>query len=372
VITPLGDPGRAAAIASLGLGLGEVAFDRASRLTSRAVGAPMAMVTVVHGDRQAFVGQHGLAEPWATRRETPLGHSFCRHVVQARRAVAVTDAHHDLRVRDNPAIADLGVGAYLGLPLFGPDEHVVGAFCVVQPGPRRWSVDDLELLADGALGVQRELDLRMAVRDLTTARRERDNLVQVLAHDIRGPVAAVVAGAEMLGRDDLGSEERAMVSRAISRQGERLSGMAGRLLADDEADAHAGAPADDVVRQVVTAHSIAGHGHRLTAEIGAGTDVALSSERIASIVANLLDNALEHTDGEVRLDLRRRDGELVLVVDDDGPGFDAGAVVTGGASGFGLGRAIVAHHVTRLGGQHELRTSPERGTTVTVRLPVEG
>src|SRR5947199_408558 len=33
----------------------------------------------------------GLPEPWATRRETPLSHSFCQHVVAARETVIITD-----------------------------------------------------------------------------------------------------------------------------------------------------------------------------------------------------------------------------------------------------------------------------------------
>lgn len=70
----------------------EAAFDRLARLVCRAIAAPVALVSVVDADRQFFKGASGLAEPWATRRRTPLSHSFCRHVVATGRPFAVEDA----------------------------------------------------------------------------------------------------------------------------------------------------------------------------------------------------------------------------------------------------------------------------------------
>ena len=372
----LADPARLQAIDALGLGPGEDTFDRASRLASRAVGTPVALVSIVHEDTQVFAGLHGLGEPWATTRQTPLSHSFCQHVVITDDALVVDHARRDGRVRDNLAIDDLGVAAYLGLPLYGPGEQVVGSFCVIDDRPRQWTAEDLQVLADAALGVQRELDLRVTIRDLNEARRERDNLVQALAHDLRSPLTTVMAGAAMLGRDDLASEHRESVSAAVTRQSQRLAAMAQRLLGQDgdEGSFAVHQPVDEVVNTVVLARSIAGHASRLSVDIGSGTDVVLPAEPVASIVTNLVDNALSHTRGQVRVTVRRRGGELVLTVADDGPGYDVEAVDAGrqAARGFGLGRAIVAHHVADLGGTREICSDLERGTTVSVTLPVTG
>lgn len=97
----------------------------------------------------------------------------------------------------------------------------------------------------------------------------------------------------------------------------------------------------------MTARSVAGFEQRLAVAIGEGTDVAVQAEAATSIVSNLVDNALQHTHGQVRVEVTRRGGDVVLVVDDDGPGYDAEAVAEGrrATRGFGLGRAIVAHHV---------------------------
>lgn len=68
----------------------------------------MSLITVVDVDRQFFVSQHGLTEPWASARQTPLTHSFCRHVVETGSPLVINDARLDARVRDNPAVRALG------------------------------------------------------------------------------------------------------------------------------------------------------------------------------------------------------------------------------------------------------------------------
>lgn len=365
---------RLASIDALGLGRPEDGFDRASRLASRALGAPVGLVSIVMEDRQVFAGRWGLAEPWASARQTPLSHSFCQHVVLSRDVVAVEDAPNDDRVRGNEAIEDLGVVAYLGVPLFGPGEQVLGSFCVLDSKVRHWTEEDLEVLTDAAAGVQRELDLRATIRELNDARRERDNLLQVVAHDLRSPLTTVMVGAHVLGRSDLSVERRRHVRDAVARQSERMAAMTARLLGEPGT----GDPAAevqslrDVVSQVVTARSVAGFGQRLVTSLGADTDLPVPVEAAASIVSNLVDNALQYTAGQVRVELARREGTIALVVDDDGPGYDPDAVAAGRepARGFGLGRAIVAHHVDALGGHREIVTGPDRGTTVVVSLPV--
>ena len=67
----------------------EEVFDRLTRLVRRLLGAPVVLVSLVDADRQFFKSALGLPEPWATRRETPLSHSFCQHVVATGAPLAV-------------------------------------------------------------------------------------------------------------------------------------------------------------------------------------------------------------------------------------------------------------------------------------------
>ena len=94
VAQALAEPGRLAALQAAALldSPPDESFDRLTRLAAKLVNAPVALVSAVDTERQFFKSCLGLPEPWATRRETPLSHSFCQHVVAAREPVLVSDA----------------------------------------------------------------------------------------------------------------------------------------------------------------------------------------------------------------------------------------------------------------------------------------
>ncbi len=145
------------------------ALDRLTRLASRVLDAPVSLVSLVDDHRQFFASQLGLGEPVASRRETPLSHSFCQHVVTSGENLVVADAPSDPRVSGNRAIEDLRVQAYAGVPLRTAEGHVLGSFCVIDHEPRDWTSDELEILSDLAAGCITEIELRRAVGALARA-----------------------------------------------------------------------------------------------------------------------------------------------------------------------------------------------------------
>jgi GAF domain-containing protein len=104
-------------------------------------------VTLVDRDRQFFKRCVGLPEPWASRRETPLSHSFCQHTLTTGVELVISDARVHPELRDNPAVPDLGV-ADAGIPLVTSDGTVLGSFCAIDTKPRQWSEGDLPTLRD--------------------------------------------------------------------------------------------------------------------------------------------------------------------------------------------------------------------------------
>ena len=160
--TALAEPERLAALHDSALldSPPEEPFDRLARLAAKVVNAPVALVSAVDHDRQFFKSCLGLPEPWATQRETPLSHSFCQHVVAAREPVIVSDARKDDRLLDNLAIHDLGVIAYLGVPLITREGHAIGTLCVIDHQPRIWTDQEIGLVKDVASAVVTEITLR--------------------------------------------------------------------------------------------------------------------------------------------------------------------------------------------------------------------
>jgi GAF domain-containing protein len=154
------------------------AFDRFASLVKRLLDVPVALVSLVDDERQFFPGQVGLAEPWDTKRETPLTHSFCQHVVIEGEAKVFPDARIYAQVRDNLAIPDLGVVAYAGMPLTDADGRTLGSLCAIDTKPRAWTKAELETLRDLAQACSSELRLRISRELAERARRHAEN-----AHD---------------------------------------------------------------------------------------------------------------------------------------------------------------------------------------------
>lgn len=147
-VPALDDPSRMRALRRSGL-LRADTFSRLDRLTtlaSRLTGAPIALISMVDHDRQYFTSHHGLGEPWASERQTPLSHSVCQDVV-ATEAPLLLDAMADhARYVDHDARRDLNVQAYCGVPIRDPDGIVLGSFCVIDEERHEWTAETVEVL----------------------------------------------------------------------------------------------------------------------------------------------------------------------------------------------------------------------------------
>lgn len=139
-------------------------FDKITTMVGRLLKVPVSLVSLVDADRQFFASARGVAEPWASRRETPLTHSFCQHVVLSDAPLQVNDARLDPLVRENPAVAELGVVAYLGMPLRTPARVTVGSLCAIDSRPREWTAEDLSTLHDLAQLADAQIALRGELR----------------------------------------------------------------------------------------------------------------------------------------------------------------------------------------------------------------
>lgn len=125
---------------------GEDQFEKHIQLVRDSLGVPVAIVSLLEEDRQVFAAHAGLPTVWAEKGETPLTHSFCQYVVREEENLLVDDARLHPVLKDNLAIRDLGVIAYLGTPLRLPSGEVVGALAAIDTDARAWSDRDRLLL----------------------------------------------------------------------------------------------------------------------------------------------------------------------------------------------------------------------------------
>ncbi len=161
-------------------GIAKGILDRLTRLGASVLDVPTALVSVTDDDRHFVASSNGLAEPWASRREIPFTHSICRQVIAHGAAICVTDGRTDQRFSAHPAVVEEFVVAYLGVPLVGAENEVVGSVCVIDVRPRIWTADQIALLEDLAAAAMTELLLRQALRE--EERRSRTDTLTGLAN----------------------------------------------------------------------------------------------------------------------------------------------------------------------------------------------
>jgi GAF domain-containing protein len=163
----LSDRRRVAALREMGLltDTPEEAYDRFTRLAATIVDAPIALFPVITEEEQFFRSQIGLPEPVATERRTPLSHSFCQYVILSSAPLEVADARTHPVVKGNPAIEELNVIAYLGVPLITRRGETLGSLCTVDHQPREWTDRDRLVLRDLAAATVTEIELRRTTRE---------------------------------------------------------------------------------------------------------------------------------------------------------------------------------------------------------------
>lgn len=147
---------------------GDRQFGHLTELVRMMLGVPVAIVSIVDEHRQVFAGHSGLPEPWASLGETPITHSFCQHVVDRGEVLSVADARAEPLVQHNLAIEDLGVAAYLGVPIHLPGGELIGALAAIDTKPRMWSDHDVRLLESVAVIVDKEIRVGASERKFRT------------------------------------------------------------------------------------------------------------------------------------------------------------------------------------------------------------
>jgi signal transduction histidine kinase len=214
--------------------------------------------------------------------------------------------------------------------------------------------------------------------------RQRE-FVADASHELRTPLTSVLANLELLA-EELTGDQRVAAASAL-RSSRRMRRLVADLLLLARADtgrAAARLPVDlgDIVTEAAAELEPVAGDHEISVSAPHGAEVEGTRDELHRLVLNLLENALRHTDPgtAVEASVERRNGEVVLAVEDDGPGippelaekvferFFRGAGDRSGSTGLGLAivRAVAGSH----DGTVELEPPLDgRGARFVVRLP---
>ncbi len=244
-----------------------------------------------------------------------------------------------------------------------------------------------ELSALGASLNRMAVALDDTVGRLRTAEVQNRRFVSDVAHELRTPLAALVAEASLvrdgLAAGELGSGERRAAELLVADVG-RLRTLVEDLMELSRFDAAAEEPRREPVDLGALVRGIASaRAPEATVRVPDEPLVAAAEpRRLVRIVGNLLDNARAHAPGAaVEVEVARDDETALVTVRDHGPGVPATALThlferfwkaepsrTTGSSGLGL--AIAREHAELLGGSLEASLPAGGGLAVTLRLPL--
>lgn len=248
----------------------------------------------------------------------------------------------------------------------------------VTPAASAGEAADLAVALNSMLDQQNEIEGRLR------------QFVADASHELRTPTAVISGVAQLWRQGELRQgQELEDAMRRIGQESTRMRALVEELLLLARLDE--GMPLQnesvdlgDVVTEVLEAATSTHPTRSVRTEIVGDVTVHGEPGALRRVAGNLITNSLIHTPAtsSVTVRLARNDYTAILEVSDGGPGMDPSEAAhafdrfwrgetsrtrTGSGLGLSIARAIVEAH----GGAIDLDTSADRGTTVTVTLPLE-
>jgi PAS domain S-box-containing protein len=320
----------------------------------------------------------------ATKRTTVVSDVTSGHL----ESIAQGDEEHLQLLRE------LGPTSYVGLPLLAHD-RLLGAMVLVRTdSTRQYGENDVRLGEELAYRAAHSIDSARLYRVSQQAIRTRDEVLGIVAHDLRNPIHAAMLAAHTLLHRERDEERQAsapnlaeIIARSLERANRLIQDLldvsrmeAGRLTVE-----HAPLSSEGLVMEAMEAFAPMASAASLEMEADIRPPlppVLADSERFAQVFSNLVGNALKFTPagGRIQIGAEQRAGEACFWVRDTGPGisklklqhlferfWQAGRADRRGA---GLGLSIAKGIVDAHGGRIWVESTPGVGSTFYFTVPV--
>jgi signal transduction histidine kinase len=232
---------------------------------------------------------------------------------------------------------------------------------------------------------------------LRRANAFKTEMLGTVAHDLKNPLSVILGRTEIITdliRAGAAEPDRVVVQvEQIRASALRLTEMVDSLISDAKADAVDIAvrrePVDlaALAREVAEANAAAAarKEQRMSVAAPAAALISGDEDRLREALDNLVSNAIKFSPagGAIGVSVARVGGEILLSVEDEGPGLKPGdgarlfrrfqrlsAQPTGGESSTGLGLSIAKRIVELHGGRITGESKPARGAVFTMALPI--
>ena len=328
--------------------------------------------------------------------ELDLATTLCHEIRQAHHSVVIDKASEDPLYRDHHTPRLYQFESYIAVPIFRTDGRFFGTICALDPNPAPLKSSTIQSTMESfarmlALQIDAEENLQKTEAALKQERETaelREQFIAVLGHDLRNPLFAISASAEMLLRKlpDAANLQRARNILTSARRATKL--------VDDVLDFARGAlgrgiPVNiepcpdlaDALRHVISEVQSIHPDRTIASSIGDLHSVHCDRERVAQLLSNLVANAVAHgdPDGPIDISAQINEGQFVLSVKNQGliaedalPHlFRPYSRPASGTprTGLGLGLYIASQIAQSHGGKLDVVSTEQQGTTFTFSLP---
>jgi len=299
---------------------------------------------------------------------------------------------------DRPAVAALGVGAFVAAPLVR-DGRLVAALFVSDLSPRVWTPDEVELVKETAERTREAMERARAEEQLREANARKDEFLAMLAHELRNPLAPIRTGLELIrhGGDTVVAVERVrgMMERQVGHMVRLIDDLldVSRITSGKIVIQRQPTVLGSLVSSAVEANRAAMAAKRIDLRVELPLDdciIDVDPTRFVQVLSNLLDNAAKFTnnDGSVCISARITQPEgdvspqVSIAVVDSGIGispeflprvFDlfAQGEQRSSQSGLGIGLALARRLVELHAGRLDARSEGQgRGSEFVVQVPL--
>ena len=276
----------------------------------------------------------------------------------------------------------------VAVPLLAHDK-LLGVLALIS-STRTYVPADLELAEELARRAALSIDNAQHYRTAKSAIQARDDILGIVAHDLRNPLNTIILQASLL-RQCTASESRSSkpadkIERAATRMNRLIQDLLDvtRMEGDRLSLERACIPTRTFVSDVIEAQRPLADEASLTLQLDLAPDspdVWADHDRLIQVFENLIGNALKFTEapGCITVGAKPRDGEALFWVADTGPGIVAEDVPhlfdrfwqarKTGRTGAGLGLPIVKGIVEAHGGRVWVESTPGRGSTFFFTIP---
>ncbi len=285
------------------------AVERILETVRELTGMSIAVVTRFDADRWTACAVSGRRiagiEPGHT---LPASETVCNESRRTRAPVVLSDITSDPVWSQHPGLRQHSVQSYISVPVLRADGSVFGTLCAFDDvthdlnGPGLVPALTLfaELIATHLEAGARRAAEEAALVDARTAAELREQIMAVLGHDLRNPLASVDAGLRIIARRGGPPDERLLgqMRNSVDRMAELISNvldfargrLGGGLIVEMKEDPSLASALDLVVEEIRSARPEA----LIVTRFDLPGVIRCDRSRLSQLLSNLLSNALRH------------------------------------------------------------------------------